>query len=144
MPDSVSRRRWTVLRVCGVVYREGIDQMILVATGMRPGDRRGYLGQRSRCRTVYFWKLPRQDRKQLFEIAGQWNKRGPPAEQKMKCGVHLFLAVDSDLILSIRRNFARRFRAFIRQVHVTALRDFGQHLVTLSVPEVGMFNPPRV
>ncbi|VDB96118.1 unnamed protein product [Peniophora sp. CBMAI 1063] len=125
VPDSTSARRWTALRVCGVVYREGIDRMIFVATGMRPGDRRGYLGQRSRCRTVYFWKLPRQDRQQMMEIARRWNRSGPPAAQKMK-------------------NFSRKFRTYIRQVHVTALRDFGQHVVTIIVPEVGMFNPPRV
>ena len=70
--------------MCGVVYREGIDRMIFVGTGMRPGDRRGYLGQRSRCRTVYFWKLPRQDRQQLLDIARRWNRSGPPAAQKMK------------------------------------------------------------
>lgn len=62
--------------------------MVHVGTGMRPGDRRGYLGQRSRCRTVYFWKLPRPDRKQLFEIAVQWNRSGPPADQKMKLAIN--------------------------------------------------------
>lgn len=43
-----------------------------------------------------------------------------------------------------RRAYYRRFQHFIRTVHLTALREFGQHMVTMVVPEPGLTNPPRL
>lgn len=67
-----------------MVFRDTIDEMIFLGTGMRPGDPRGYIGHRMKCRTVLFWKLPQNDRDLLNQLAKEWQTGGPPAEQKME------------------------------------------------------------
>ncbi|KZV61150.1 hypothetical protein PENSPDRAFT_671199 [Peniophora sp. CONT] len=125
IPEGTTSRKWTGLRVCGIVYRDSIDEMVFLGTGMRPGDPRGYIGHRMKCRTVYFWKLSPSERKLLREMAEDWQRGGPPTEQKMEA-------------------YYRRFQTFIHGVHMTALREFGQHMVTMVVPEPGLTNPPRL
>ncbi|KZV68683.1 hypothetical protein PENSPDRAFT_687030 [Peniophora sp. CONT] len=125
LPEQLSTRKWTGLRVCGVVYRDSIDEMVFLGTGMKPGDPRGYLGQRIKCRTVFYWKLSPSDRRQLVEMAEEWQSGSAPVEQKIEA-------------------YYRRFQAWIRNVHMVGLREFGQHLVTMSIPEPGLTNPPRL
>ncbi|VDC02770.1 unnamed protein product [Peniophora sp. CBMAI 1063] len=125
LPEKLSTRKWTGLRVCGIVYRDSIDEMVYLGTGMRPGDTRGYIGHRIKCRTVFYWKLPPQERLQLTDMAKEWQAGAAPAEQKMEA-------------------YYRRFQTWIRNVHLTALREFGQHLVTMAIPEPGLTNPPRL
>ncbi|VDB84680.1 unnamed protein product [Peniophora sp. CBMAI 1063] len=125
LPEKLSTRKWTGLRVCGIVYRDSIDEMVFLGTGMRPGDPRGYIGHRIKCRTVFYWKLPSGERLQLTEMANEWQSGAAPAEQKMEA-------------------YYRRFQTWIRNVHITALREFGQHLVTMAIPEPGLTNPPRL
>ncbi|VDB90253.1 unnamed protein product [Peniophora sp. CBMAI 1063] len=125
LPERLSTRKWTGLRVCGVVYHESIDEMVFLGTGMRPGDTRGYIGQRMKCRTVFYWKLPGSERRQLDEMAKDWQAGSAPAQQKIDA-------------------YYRRFHTWIKNVHMTGLREFGQHLVTMAIPEPGLPNPPRL
>ncbi|VDB91413.1 unnamed protein product [Peniophora sp. CBMAI 1063] len=125
LPSSIAGRKWTGLRVCGVVYSDSIDEMVFMGTGMRPGDPRGYIGHRIKCRTVYYWKLPPEERKLLDTIAKDWQNGSLPVQQKTDA-------------------YYRRFQHFIKTVHLTALREFGQHMVTMAIPEPGLTNPPRL
>ena len=86
LPEQIGGRKWDALRVCGVVFRESIDAMVFEGTGMRSGDPRGYLGHRMKCRTVYFWKLPQEERQHLAALAKDWQGEGAPVQQKTECG----------------------------------------------------------
>ncbi|VDB94417.1 unnamed protein product [Peniophora sp. CBMAI 1063] len=125
LPSSIVGRKWTGLRVCGIVYSDSIDEMVFLGTGMRPGDPRGYIGHRIKCRTVYYWKLPPEERGLLGVIAKEWQNGSLPVQQKTDA-------------------YYRRFQQFIKTVHLTALRDFGQHMVSMVIPEPGLTNPPRL
>ncbi|VDB99994.1 unnamed protein product [Peniophora sp. CBMAI 1063] len=114
-----SRLDWTVLGVCGEVYKGVISDLVEEVSGLKPGAKKGWLTEYKRARAAVYYSLTEEERTEVQVLCKQWNRTGIPLSIKKK-------------------QYDRNCRRLLRDVAMACLKRYGVYVYFLVVAEPGV------
>ena len=80
----VGRRKWTMKRVVGHLYKSEVTTVAVGDSGEQPGEKHRFLGCYQPALKRFVTGLEPEEKQEYQQLADDWNKQGLPDELRRK------------------------------------------------------------